>query len=203
MFADGTQAGDGHLRVVDAAAATDVALAERAAEIERQRTALDAEQVLVLGELDALGTCDREFGLSTGGWLAREARLPIGPTKARVKVAAKLRRHLPLVAAALVEGRISWEHARVLADLANPRIVDTIAEHQEMLLGLADGCRFEVWRAEVRALGRMWDEDGGYDPNEDPTANRLSYGTTLDGLLSVAGTFTGENGEVLRQDRKS
>ena len=71
--------------------------------------------------------------------------------------------------------------------------------NQQLLLGLADRCRFEVWRAEVRALAAMWDQDGGYDPNEDIASNKLSYGSTIDGLTSLAATLTGDNAEVVTQ----
>ena len=45
----------------------------------------------------------------------------------------------------------------------------------------------------------MWDQDGGYDPNEDIASNRLSYGSTIDGLTSLAATLTGDNAEVVTQ----
>jgi hypothetical protein len=87
----------------------------------------------------------------------------------------------------------------VIVEVANPRILDLVVANQTMLLALADRCRFEPWRAETRALARLWDQDGGYDPNEDPASNRLSHGTTLDGLTSLAATLTGDNGAVVTQ----
>jgi len=182
---------------LDPAAASVVELAERAADLERRRTLLDAEEAVVLGELEARKGTDREFGLGTAAWLAHEAGLPGGVARNRVRVSWKLRRYFPLVAGALASGRITWEHVRVIAEVANPRILQIVIDNQELLLGLADRCRFEPWCAEVRALGRLWDQDGGYDPNEDPHANRLSFGTTLDGLLTLAATLTGEHAEVV------
>ena len=87
----------------------------------------------------------------------------------------------------------------MIVELANPRIVDIVVANQQLLLGLADRCRFEQWQAEARALARLWDQDGGYDPNDDPTTNRLSYGTTIDGLTTLAATLTGDNAEVVTQ----
>ena len=199
MFVDGSGGVTGGVLVPEPAAVSEDELAVRAVEIERQRTRLDAELVGVLAELDARKTCDRVHGLGTAGWLAREARLPAGVAKTRVGVATKLARHLPVVADALAAGTIGWDHARVLAELANPRIVGVVVANQELLVGLADRCRFEQWRGEVRALGRMWDTDGGFDPNEDPASNRLSYGSTIDGLTSLAVTLTGDNAEVVTQ----
>jgi hypothetical protein len=183
----------------DPAGSCDDDLVARVVAIERRRTQLDAEEAAVLAELEARDTCDRAFGLSTAGWLAREAGLPASVARARVTVARELRRALPLVADAMASGRIGWEHARVLAEMANPRIVDIVAANQLMLIALADRCRFEQWRAEVRALARLWDQDGGYDPSADPMSNGLSYGTTIDGLTSLAATLTGDNAVVVTQ----
>jgi hypothetical protein len=196
---DSAGADEPPLDAAEAASATAERLTSRALELERQRVALDAEQALVLAELDARGTTLAEYGHFTAAWLAHEAALPAGVARTRLAVGRKLRTTLPLVAAALAAGRIGWEHARTLADLANPRIAAIVADNQELLLGLADRCRFEQWQAEVRALARMWDQDGGYDPNEDPDADRLSYGRTLDGLLTLAVTLTGERAELVEQ----
>jgi hypothetical protein len=196
MFDHGWTSSEGGF---DPAAHGDADLVERVADLERRRTMLDAEEAAVLAELDARGTCDRDFGLKTAGWLAREATLPAPVAKARVRVAVKLRRWFPLVAAALAAGEISWDHARVIVEVANPRIIDVVADNQIMLLTLAQRCRFEPWRAEVHALARLWDHDGGYDPNEDPASNRLSHGKTIDGLTSLAATLTGDNGTVVTQ----
>jgi hypothetical protein len=116
-----------------------------------------------------------------------------------VRVASKLRRHFPVVAAALANGRIGWDHARVICEVANPRIIEVVADHQDMIIDLAERFLFEPWRAEVRGLGHLWDQDGGFDPNDDPLANRLSYGTTIDGLLTLAATLTGDNAQVVAQ----
>ena len=199
MFDDGSEVTHGGELGLDPAVESDLELAAHMAEIERRRTMLDAEAALVLGELEVRQATDREFGLKTAAWLAHEAGLPAGVARNRVRVARKLRHYLPLVAHALATGRITWEHVRVIVDAANPRIRDIVIDNQELLLSLADRCRFEPWSAEVRGLVRLWDQDGGYDPNEDPAANRLSYGTSLDGLVTLAATLTGDNAEVVIQ----
>jgi hypothetical protein len=183
----------------DVSATDDAVLTDEVLELERLRTRIDHALAVRLGELEARNTCNRDHALSTAAWLAHHARLPTHVAKARVVVADKLRRLLPDVLAALESGRIGWDHARVLADLANPRIASLVAENQEMLLGLSDHCGFWRWQAEVRGLGRLWDQDGGYDPNEDPNADKLSFGTTFDGLTSLIATLTGETAAVVTQ----
>ena len=183
----------------DVSSASDAELLDLALLLEQQRVALDAAETRVLAELEARGSSSIEHGLSTAAWLAFAAHLPATVAKARVKVAGSLRRDLALVADALAAGTIGWDHARVITELANPRILDVVVANQEVLLGLADHCRFEQWRAEVQALARLWDEDGGYDPNEDDAANRLSFGATIDGLTTLAATLTRGNGEAVMQ----
>jgi hypothetical protein len=178
---------------------SDEDLVARAVEIERLRARFDAEQAMVLGELEVRGVCDRDHGLPTSRWLAREADLPSKVANARVSVGVKLSRSFPLVAKALADGEIGWDHAKVIVEVANPRILDVVVDNQVLLLTLAQRCRFEPWRAEVQALARLWDQDGGFDPNHDPASNRLSHGTTLDGLTSMAATFTADNGALVTQ----
>lgn len=96
--------------------------------VEELRRRLDSWSVQVLGELEDRSTTDTHHGIRTGPWLAREAMLPVGPAKARVKTASKLRSHLDVVLDALIEGRIAWDHTKVLADAANPRIITQWAE---------------------------------------------------------------------------
>jgi hypothetical protein len=194
-----TGADQASLDAAAAAAADPERLTSRALELERRRVALEAEEAVVLAELDARGTTLAEHGHHTAAWLAHEASLPAGVAKVRLGVARKLRSLLPAVLDALTSGRIGWEHARVIVDAANPRIADIVADNQELLLSLADRCRFEQWQAEVRGLARMWDQDGGYDPDEDPDNDRLTYGRTLDGLLTLAVTLTGDSAEVVEQ----
>jgi len=85
--------------------------------------------------LDARGSTDREKGSPTGAWLADAAGIPKGVARRQVNVAKKLR-VLPLVDAALMDGRISAHHAGVLANASNRRVVNAVAEAQEALLGL-------------------------------------------------------------------
>ena len=185
--------------VLDPTAVCDDELIERTLALEALRTRIDTEEAAILAEIEVRDVTVRQFGHPVTAWLACDAQLPITVVKNRVVVGRKLRSLLPLVADALAAGQIGWDHARVLCDLANPRIGHVIAANQTMLLGLADRCRFEQWRGDVQALARLWDEDGGYDPREDPAANRLSFGSTIDGLTSLVGTLTGESGEVVTQ----
>ena len=144
---------------------SDDQLAAAAGALETVRAALDATQALVLAELHTRGCTDRDHGLRTGPWLAREAHLPVPAARARVKVAAVLVTWFPEVLQALTAGHISWEHAAVIARAANVRIAAQLAELQSHLLDAADATVFERWRLEVIGLADQLDPDGGHDPN--------------------------------------
>ena len=182
----------------DAAAVSDGELLAAAVALEAQRTAMDALEVAVLAELDRRGVCDREHGLTTGAWLARETRLPPGVARQRVKVATTLTVGLPEVAAALAAGQIGWDHARVLAGAAIPRLADTVAGLQRELLDLAAGTGFGWWHTQVRGLIDLIDTDGGHDPADDETRNSLTLAATFQGLTHVSGKLAGDTGETVR-----
>ncbi len=155
------------------------------------RAALDAIELHLLAELEARQVCDREFGLSTTSWVADQAHVPRGGVATRVKVGTRLRSHLSRVDAALSRGRISFDHARTLADAANPRILDRVAERQTELLEPAEHLPFTLWRRLVTELTTLWDEDGGYDPARDLTRNHLHLNPVGDSA-ALTGELVGE-----------
>ncbi len=160
-----------------------------------RRRRLDAVEARMLAELDARGTCDRDVGLSTSQWLAREAALPAGVARSRVIVARKLRRSLQRTADALDRGDISWEQARVLADAANPRIEEELSTIEAELLDAAQDVGVDRWRQEVQGIAALLDQDGGHDPADDIESNRLHLGRSPDGL-SLSGSLVGEHALV-------
>jgi hypothetical protein len=183
---------------LDARSAGDGELLAAARVLASARTALDAATGHVLAELDVRGTTDREVGLSTGTWFARQACLPTGAGRDRVRVARVLHDRLDTVDAALVEGRLSWEHARVLASACHPRIAERVEAVQAELVGLAEGTVFDAWRRQVAAVVAMLDDDGGHDPTDDVARNHLSVVPTIDGVTYLSGTLVGESAEIAR-----
>src|SRR5262245_753730 len=135
----------GKVARIDAAAGSDEDLLAMAKAVAASRDLLDVGLAAVVTELDARGVCFAEFGLSAPQWLAREARQPRQSTHQVARVGKALRRWLPQVAEAVMEGRLSFEHGRVLADLCNPRIAEAWAALQSELIALAEEISFERW----------------------------------------------------------
>ncbi len=175
---------------------TDDELCEAALLVVAARAALDAVELHVPAELESRQVCDREFGLSTASWLADQSHAASGGVATRVKVATKLRAHLGEVDEALSDGRISFDHARLLADAANPRLVDQVVEHQADLLEPAEHLPFTVWRRLVTELTTLWDEDGGYDPARDVTCNRVHLDPVGD-TVALSGELVGEHALIV------
>jgi hypothetical protein len=183
----------------DVALLSDRELCEAALAFEEARRLVDAGEGHVLAELERRSVCERDHGLSTGGWLAREAMLPSAVARTRVKVGVELSGRFAGVDEALIAGRISWDHARVIVAAANPRIVKRIADIQDHLLAAAEGTLFERWRREVAGIADLLDEDGGHDPDDGLSRNRLLLSGTFGGSTEVSGRLVGEWGLVARQ----
>jgi hypothetical protein len=187
------------LVAVDTTAATDTELMSTVLGIEAARRLLDAAQCAALAELDARGSTDLAEGMRTDRWLAHHAELPASVASARVKVGRSLRSTLPDVAEQLAEGRIGFEHARVLAEACSPRIEEPFAAAAALLAEGADGCVFDVWRREVAAFAALLDQDGPHDPGDDVTRNRLSKATALEGSHRLRAELVGLHGETVFQ----
>jgi Domain of unknown function (DUF222) len=178
--------------------ASDAELCAAAVELEAGLAALQAAQLHVLAELDAREVCDRQFGLPTASWLADRTHLPRAVASGRVRVATKLRRRLGRVDEALSDARITFDHARLLADAANPRVADRVADHQDQFIEHAQHVPFAIWRRTVAEHSELWDQDGGYDPARDRARNRLHLDPVGD-TVAVSGELVGETAMVVGQ----
>jgi Domain of unknown function (DUF222) len=183
----------------DADLATDDELYEAVVEVASARAALDACEAHLLSALEVRGACDRDHGLSTARWLADRTQIPRAVAATRVRVAVKLRAGLGQVDEALRDGRICADHARVLADAANPRIAHEIVGAQGELVDAAERAPFDLWRRQVGALVELLDQDGGYDPERERARNRLHLDPMSPDHLVVSGELVGEPALLVRQ----
>ncbi len=174
----------------DVVLAGDDELLAAATDLEAARRRLDAAQAHVLAELHARGTTLTEHGLPVGAWLAHATGQSHATSRQRVDVAVKLRRLLDVTDQALTDGRIGWEHARVLARAANPRIAPRIGGLQDELIGLADTKSFDRWRREVMAIAELADQNGGHDPASDEARNEL-YLHDVGDMTHLSGKLVG------------
>jgi Domain of unknown function (DUF222) len=177
--------------VVDVSLGSNDELRAAVLELERARSALDAVEGHCLAELEARDGCDVDLGQSTTAWLMWEGRLPGRVASARVRTANKLRRELDGVDQALGDGRISFEHARVLADAANTWVADAIAGVQDRLVESAESSSFGAWQRGVAELVELADQDGGHDPADDIARNRL-HADRVGDTVEIRGQLVGD-----------
>lgn len=162
-------------------------------DLEVRRRRLDADTAAVLAEMERTAECDIEWGMRTGAWWAGEHDLDAGRCARRVRISSKLVTRIPEVISALGEARIGWEHAEVLAEAANDRIIDRFVLVIEELIELASGTVFAQWRQQVCSVVRRLDLDGGHDPDREK-ADRLRMSATSGGMQAMDGWFTPEVG---------
>lgn len=200
LVADAEVAAAGLVRRDAALSLTDEQLMAGVVDLERARTLLDSAEGALLAELDKRGATDRITGLRTAGWVSKTCGGPRSKATSRINVARKLRDTLHDTQAALAEATITFDHARVLSDAANPRIAEQFAGPVERaLLDLAQHATFRRWCDEVRRVANQLDLDGGHDPDLDVDSNRLTLSPMLDGAVDVSGRLVGLGAESVRQ----
>jgi hypothetical protein len=187
------------LASADPGGVSDDDLFDAAVALERADSLLAAARAHVLAELDARSATEREFGLGTAAWVAREAGGSAGSLRGMVLLGRRLRSPLAQVDDALVAGVVSVHHARVLAAGCNPRIAEAFAGVQGELIDAAEGTVFDQWRLHVRRVAELLDQDGPHDPNAERARNRLRLSDGLDGLGHLDGSFTAEQWLGLKQ----
>jgi len=174
---------------VDVAGADRRVLCEVALEAEALRRQVDAVQGPALAELHGRDVTQGLHALATSRWLGREAKLPAGVARARVRTAAQLREFLPAVADALRDGRVGFDHARVFADAVNERNVEAMADEAERFVESASHKSFTAWRRDVEAFAELMDADGSHDPADDLLRNKLTISHSS-GFSLVRGEMT-------------
>ena len=180
----------------DVALACDDELLEMAPLLEQARRAVDAALGSSLGELDRRGTTDERFGHRTAQWFALTTGTSRSDAKRRVQCGRRLAR-LDVIRDALAHGEMSWEHARVVTDLATPHNAGIVADLQHELLNLANVMPFEQWRLEAKGLIDLADTDGSFRPGPETSTLRMTTGFA--GSVELAGTLTALDGAALRE----
>ena len=163
-------------------------LLERLAEVESARRALEAASAALVAELDDRNVTDDRYGTRTKDFLCVQFRHDPRVAVRLIRTGRALRR-LDVVGAALRSGRITLEHAALLANLANPRVADVVQGAQSELVDLARVMRFDDWARHCRALVDLADAEGGHRPHRDQ--RRLHLGRGLDGVLHLSGSLVG------------
>ncbi len=179
--------------------ASDDELLAAVVELQAARSAFEAAEAHVMGELRARGVTDRCFGLKTARWVAAQAKIDHRGVALRTRLGLRLRQ-LPMVDEAVAEGSITADHAAVLAEAAaNPRIGEQVAATQGLWVEKAATTSFADWSHQLKQTVLLLDQDGGYDPDKDRDRERARFTTFDDGLTRLTADLVGADALEVRQ----
>ena len=164
-------------------------LGERIAELAAQISAATYELLAMLRDFDERGGWNGGFR-SCAHWLGWRVGLDLGAAREKVRVARALG-SLPMVAASMRRGEISYSKVRALTRIATP------ANEQDLLSFARAGTAAHVERL-VRGMRRV-DGIAERDYERRQLATRyLRIYTDEDGMVVVTGRLTLEAGTALR-----
>src|SRR3954453_11235325 len=103
----------------------------------RARSVLAAAEARWIAEFDQRCVFVSDGAVNTASWLAHHTGVPRRVAGGRALLAKRLRR-MPLMAAALAQGRVSEAHAVALSRCLSPRTTEAFARDEEMLVGQAE-----------------------------------------------------------------
>ncbi len=176
---------------------SDATLGADVVELFRIAGRLDAEILRRLAVFDARGGAAADGALSTAAWLRSACRLAPGAATERVAVARALT-ELPVTAAELGAGEISYRHAAVIATAATELPAAVTSDAEPVLLEAAHRYDPATLRRAVTRLRTSFDPDRAErDAEADYGRRKLFVSPILDGLFALDGLLDAEGGEML------
>jgi hypothetical protein len=176
-----------------------LAVCEQAIDVARLKRCADRLEGLWLREV---GRADRDGRLvelhhSSTGVLMLSCRLSHGAAKRSLGFARSLR-ELPETTAALVDGSVTHEHARVLAAAYTPARACELRDLEPKLVDIAQRFETRDLKVVVRRLIDAIDGDGGATgANHDWERRSLHFSPSSFGLAGVRGDLVPDAAETL------
>jgi len=132
-------------------------LVDRARDLAARRAAIDAEEAELLATVEGLRAGGSDWFRDPGAWVRVTTGIAGHSARTRLKAARALA-VLPTVLAALREGRITFDHVRVIADQADSPNRDNLLEDIPEILGWAQTRSADDFRDAVAGWARDLDE---------------------------------------------
>ena len=130
---------------------------ERARELQTRRAALEADEVDLVIEMERKRATGAQIFRDTEAFLRNATGIARSTAHVRAQVARQLL-VLPAMRDALGAGRVTFDHARLLADHADSPNRDTILDRQEELTRWAVDLPADDYRERLATLARDLDE---------------------------------------------
>ncbi len=192
-------------------------LVDRARDLAKRRAELDAEEAELLATVEELRVGGIDWFRDPGAWLRNQTGIAGHSARTRLTVARGLA-VLPSVLEALREGRIGFDHARLIADQADSPNRDNLLEDIDEILGWAVAKSADDFRDLLNGWARDLDERREADMTDHERQRRhrkVRRTRTKDGLRRTILDFDDETdalvygavrdivADMLRAERKA
>lgn len=178
---------------------TDGEVTDAAVAVSRVRNLAEAADVAVLGRLDVSKAWQDPGARNAAGWVAWECRIPKARAEAAVRCARRLR-EMPRTEAALMAGRLTTDHVRLLAHCHRTN-TDAFAEEEEHLIGLAETLLFVHFERVIQRWVRLRDEDGAErDAETRRQQRRVDCSQTMDDMWVLDALLDPVTGAIVARE---
>lgn len=178
------------LRSIEAAALDDVALKDLLRSLGRARAALDALEASAIAEMDHRGCFITDGAVNTRSWLAHHTAISRPVAGARLRLAKRLAR-MPVMAATLLSGEVTEQHARSLGRCLTPRTLEAFARDEADLTDRARELGADLFDAVVSRWLAVHDQDG---PEPGGPASELHASRTFGDRVRIDGELDVDDG---------
>jgi hypothetical protein len=157
-----------------------------------------AAHTRAMAALDVSRQWEVDGARSAAAWLAWRRHLPMGRARAVLRCGRELR-DLPLTEAAFLEGRVTSDHVRLLAQArdANP---DAFERCEADLLGLAESLLFQSFQVAIRYWCHRHDPDGVEAEAVDRWNRRHVSCSPTWGGVAIDGWLDPVSGEIVKRE---
>ncbi len=128
-------------------------------EFNQQMTRLLGVQIRSIGEFDQWDAGAADGAKNSADWISTEFKEPVKESRRRIKHARALR-NLPIVAEALMEGKINEAHLDLFVAVHNSPIKDALTKDQELLVDQAATKNFGEFHQDLEYYKQSVDPEG-------------------------------------------
>jgi 5-methylcytosine-specific restriction endonuclease McrA len=162
----------------------------------RELDRLEAEWLFRVGEYDRSKEWQADGFLSAAAALRSKCRLTHGYAAATVRLARRLE-VLPATLAAFEAGKISRQHAQVIADAFTPDRAEALAGLEEIFATAARRLNPKDLAGVVKVAVDAIDGDDGAGDDADQAAKNRLHASLVGGRVRLDGTLDKESGELV------
>jgi hypothetical protein len=162
----------------------------------RELDQLEAEWLVRVGEYDRSHEWQTDGYLTCAAALREKCRLTHGAARAAVQLARRLET-LPFTLAAFSDGRISRQHAAVIAGAFTPERAEALAGMDEIFATAATRLNPNELANLVKVVVDAIDGDGGAGNDRDEHDKNRVHVSPLAGRVRMDGSLDKESGEIV------